>query len=66
MRVDSDLEDQSAGKAKPESDVKGQGTSSGEWRCREPEQPIFRHDPVVARWLFFFGYLIILDRESAR
>jgi hypothetical protein len=55
MRVDSDLEDQSAGKAKPESDVKGQGTSSGEWRCREPEQPIFRHDPVVARWLFFLG-----------
>lgn len=52
MRVDSDLEFQSAGKAKPESDVKGQGTS-GEWRCREPEQPIFRHDPVVARWRFF-------------
>jgi hypothetical protein len=55
MRVDSDLEDQSAGKAKPESDVKGQGTSSGEWRCREPEQPIFVTIPLWRGGFFFLG-----------
>jgi hypothetical protein len=64
MRVDSE---RSAGQAEP-SPSQGAKTS-GEWPSGDVEnlnRRDIRHDPVVARWLFFFGYLIILDRESAR